>query len=112
MQPIVFGQITEEHVTGGFRCGEARLDRFLTKHALFNDAHQVCRVFVAWTPPSLEVLGYYTLSNASIEYGEWPKPLSQGLPRYPLPAILLGKMATHLDHQGKKIGSRLVLNAF
>jgi len=45
-------------------------------------------------PPSPYVLGFYTLSNASLQAAELAATLVKKLPRYPvLPATRLGRLA-------------------
>lgn len=73
----------------------------------------VAAVFVLTeTVDQKTVLGYYTLSSSSIPLHELPAPLAKKLPRYPLvPATLLGRMAVHREHLGKRLGARLLMSA-
>ena len=58
------------------------------------------------------VLGYYTLSAYGIRVAELPLSVAKKLPKYPLiPATLLGRLAVHRDHQGRKLGSLLLVDA-
>ncbi|MFZ4703110.1 MAG: GNAT family N-acetyltransferase, partial [Candidatus Methylumidiphilus sp.] len=60
-----------------------------------------------------KVLGYYTLSAASIRHEELPESLAKRLPRYPVPAVLIGRMAsdTQARATGQRIGSKLLIHA-
>jgi hypothetical protein len=46
------------------------------------------------------VLGYFTLSNITVEAREWPEA-PKGLPRQALSAVLLGRLAVAQASHGK-----------
>ncbi len=54
------------HVRAGFACGEELLDRYLVDQAGQDMRRGFARVIVAVLPGSDAVLGYYTLSAASV----------------------------------------------
>ena len=58
-----------------------------------------------------QVIGYYSLSASSLNAASLPVTLQQQLPRYPVPAVLLGRLAVAINHQGHGIGSVLLANA-
>jgi GNAT superfamily N-acetyltransferase len=104
--------LDNEVETAGFRCGEAALDEYLQRYARQDIKRGVARVFVA-TPAdqASEVAGYYTLSAASVAADQLPESLRKKLPRYPVPAALLGRLAVNEAAQGKGLGSILVVDA-
>ena len=58
------------------------------------------------------VLGYYTLSNYTIEPGELPPQIARQFPSYPkLPATLIGCLARDQDYRGHGIGETLLVDA-
>ena len=56
------------------------------------------------------VLGYFTLSNITVEAKEWPG-VPRGLPRQSVSAVLLGRLAVAQSAHGQGIGSMLVATA-
>lgn len=98
--------------TAGFRCGEAALDEYLHRYAKQDIKRGVVRVFVA-TPAdrASEVAGFYTLSAASVAAEQLPESLRKKLPRYPVPAALLGRLAVSEAAQGQGLGSILLADA-
>lgn len=98
--------------TAGFRCGEAALDEYLQRYAKQDIKRGVARVFVA-TPADQGsvVAGFYTLSAASIASEQLPETLRKKLPRYPVPAALLGRLAVSETAQGQGLGSILLADA-
>ena len=103
---------TGRHERSGFRSGIEALDRYLHSQAGQDARRRVAASFVLVLPPSPAVIGYYTLSNASIHAAELPAAVTKRLPRYPvLPATLLGRLAVDERHRGAGLGTLLLLNA-
>ncbi|HRP95261.1 MAG TPA: GNAT family N-acetyltransferase [Rhodocyclaceae bacterium] len=104
--------LDNEVETAGFRCGEAALDEYLQRYAKQDIKRGVARVFVA-TPVdrASAVAGFYTLSAASVAAEQLPETLRKKLPRYPVPAALLGRLAVTETAQGKGLGSILLVDA-
>jgi GNAT superfamily N-acetyltransferase len=58
------------------------------------------------------IAGYYTLSAYGIRLADLPLKVAKKLPKYPLlPATLLGRLAISREHQGKKLGRLLLMDA-
>jgi GNAT superfamily N-acetyltransferase len=57
------------------------------------------------------VKGFYTLSMADVPARELPVEQGAGLPKYPLPVVLIGRLAVELRAQGHGIGQRLLVDA-
>jgi predicted GNAT family N-acyltransferase len=72
----------------------------------------LAQVYVAVDETS-RVLGYYTLSAASLSHEELPDSLSRRLPKYPVPAVLIGRMASdqRARADGLRVGSCLLIHA-
>ncbi len=63
-------------------------------------------------PTAPTILGYYTISNLSIEARDLPAELVKRLPRYPvLPATLIGRLAVDQSQRGKGLGGLLLFDA-
>lgn len=58
------------------------------------------------------LIGYYTLSAASIQSAGLPEAMLRRLPRYDtLPAVLLGRLAVDVRYRGRGFGEILLLDA-
>ncbi len=101
------------HDRKAFDCGVGALNNYLEKQARKESAANVSKCFVASSEPgSSEVLGYYTLSTASIVRESLPLKLAKKLPRYrEIPATLLGRLAVAESAQGKGLGTHLLISA-
>jgi len=57
------------------------------------------------------ILGYYSLSPASIAYARTPELIRRGLARHDVPAFRLARLAVDLKVQGQGLGGQLLLSA-
>lgn len=102
----------DHHHRGGFSCGVAGLDRYFYTQANRERRRSVSMPYVMVDAESGAVIGYYTLSSLSILPQNLAAEDVRQLPRYPAyPAILIGRLAIHRDHQGKGHGGDLLMNA-
>lgn len=102
----------KRHDRSEFTCGEPSLDRYLRELALqHHDAGiSTTHVLVDDEAPS-RVLGYYTLSAAQLLLTELQEADRKRLPRYPVPAIRMGRLAVATSEQGKGHGDFLIGHA-
>lgn len=66
---------------------------------------------MAVATPSLRVAGYYSLAASNIEFATIPESIRKRLPRYPVPSILLARLATDVTVRGLGLGSALLADA-
>ena len=94
-----------------FDCGVPQLNRYLHQFALPNDKKNIGKTFVLIDDdePSRPI-GYYTVSMAQVQVDAIPDEIRKGLPRYPIPAMRLGRLAVDAAFQGAHIGSTLLLD--
>jgi len=107
----VIERISKWHARQTFSCGELTLDRYLQKFALQNDTRGFGVTYVAAEPGDLTVQGYYTLSAGNIQHNLMPADAAQKLPRYPVPSILLARLAVDTRMQGQGIGKILLIHS-
>ena len=111
-QNLVIAPLNPSHDRAGFQCGVEALDRYLKKQAKQDIKRRIGRVFVATKPEDPEkVIGYYTLSTLSIGLSQLPEKLARKLPKHPVPAALIGRLAVSNDAQGQGIGKMLLADA-
>ncbi len=95
-----------------FDCGEPELNEYLKKYARQNSDKGIARAFVAMPDDgSNRILGYYTLSSSHIGFEELPDTYRKRMPRYPIPAIRLGRLAVDQSMQGHGLGGILLIDA-
>ncbi len=112
LRNILIEPLNKNHRRTGFHCGIELLDRYFAKQAGQDIKRRVSRVFVATHPASPgDVIGYYTLSALSIELYRLPEKMGRKLPRRPVPAALLGRLAVDKNIQGHGIGKILLADS-
>jgi GNAT superfamily N-acetyltransferase len=57
------------------------------------------------------VAGYYTLAAGSVRRDDTPPRVAKGLGNYPVPVILLARLAVDRTEQGKGLGAALLKDA-
>jgi ribosomal protein S18 acetylase RimI-like enzyme len=100
----------------GFSCGNHALDDYFARHAVANDSSGVGRAYVLRRAPGDDaalpaILGFYTLSMASVESAHVSEVLKQKLPKYPMPVALIGRLAIDRRAQGRRLGEKLLMDA-
>ena len=59
----------------------------------------------------MEVVGYYTLVVGQVEYDDAPRSAQERLAHYPVPIMLLARLAIAANWQGKRMGAGLLKDA-
>ncbi len=103
--------ITRSLSKAPFDCGYRELNHYLRHYALKNDQLSIGKTFVATTETG-RVAGYLTISTAGIAAESLPDELRASLPRYPVPAMRVGRLAVDLQFQGAGVGRWLLTQAF
>ncbi len=104
--------LRKEHDRTGFACGHASLDDFLQKYAGQYARRKLGTTYVLVRRGQAPVLGYYTLAPSHFEFAHAPAELLKGLPKHPVPSLLLARLAVHQAERGHGLGKRLLLDAF
>ena len=102
-------KLRREHAVDAFACGEPELDRFLLRHALQAQFANSSQTYLALD--GAEVVGFYTLVVGQIEHLDAPPRVAKGMPRHPIPVLILARLAVHASRQGKGLGAGLLLDA-
>jgi GNAT superfamily N-acetyltransferase len=109
---IVIEPLAAHHDRRSFRCGHDALDRYLREQASQDVRRGIARVFVAVAAASPDrVLGFFTLSATSITASQLPREIARRLPRHPVPAALLGRLAVDRSIARRGLGGILLADA-
>lgn len=103
--------IGKDHDRTAFDCGDKALNQFLHHHARQNHEKGGAKTYLAVSENDKKILGYYTLSPASISYERTPDVIKRGLARHDVPVFRLGRLAVDLSVQSHGIGGQLLLAA-
>jgi GNAT superfamily N-acetyltransferase len=114
MTPLIWEEVplSKHHDRAIFDCGDADLNLYLQRYARQNHESGGAKCFVAVPSDApARILGFYTLSPASIEYIRTPALAKKGLARYDVPVFRLGRLAVDRSVQGHGLGGALLLRA-
>jgi GNAT superfamily N-acetyltransferase len=103
--------LSRQHDRQSFDCGEAELNDFLRKQARQNAEKDFSRTYVLVRPPSLRITGFYTVCSGSVRLEDVPAAAAKGLPRYPVPVMVLARLAVDVARQGQGLGGDLLIDA-
>jgi ribosomal protein S18 acetylase RimI-like enzyme len=101
--------LTAEHDVASFDCGNEELTSWLIRHALASQRADLARTYLALDDE--QVSGYVSLTTGSVRHDEAPKRYARGMPAYPIPTVLIARLAVDRHHQGRQLGSRLLAEA-
>lgn len=103
--------LNHNHSIIDFDCSDEGKNKFLRNFALQNNKGGLGRTYVAVKPDeeNKKVYGYYTITSSAVKFENLP--LAKHLPRYPLPAILIGKLAIDKGAQKQGLGTALLFDA-
>jgi GNAT superfamily N-acetyltransferase len=100
-----------DHVLGGFDCGVESLSAWLPKHARAAAAAGSARTYAIEDGEQGRVVGYHALCAASVSRREASPRAGKGMPRHPIPAVLLARLAVDRSVQGRGLGAFLLRDA-
>jgi GNAT superfamily N-acetyltransferase len=101
--------LDKSHDVSGFGCGVQSLDDYLGKYAYLNHQNRSARTYVA--SRGGRVVAFYTLAAGSVSREETPSRVAQGLGQYPVPVILLARLAVDSRERGKGLGRAMLRDA-
>lgn len=94
-----------------FDCGEPALNEFLQLHARKSHELGGAKTFLAIDDAGKAILGFYSLSPASVAYARTPKIVKRGLARHEVPCFRLARLAVDRSVQRQGLGGQLLLAA-
>jgi len=92
-----------------FDCGQAALNQYLQRFALSNQKAHSAQTYVSCCDGV--VVGFYSLAVGSVAPIDAAPRVIKGLARYPVPVMVLARLAVDLQHQGVGLGKALLKDA-
>ena len=104
--------IDKKHDREAFDCGEESLNEFLRRYARKSHEAGGAKTFLAIDDAGNKtILGFYSLSPASVAYARTPEIVRRGLARHDVPGFRLARLTVDRRWQGRGIGGQLLLAA-
>lgn len=109
---FIFEKLSRDFIRADFDCGIESLNDFLKRYALQNLRKNVNVTIVTVSEDNpKKILGYYSVSMAQVNFENLPTDLAKGIPRYPVPAMRIGRLAVDRATQGAGLGGELLRHA-
>jgi len=104
--------IGKHHDRAAFDCGNPDLNGWLARFARQNHDSGGAKTFVAApVDASSRILGFYSLSPASLDHARTPAVARRGLARFDVPVFRLARLAVDRSVQGRGLGGALLVAA-
>jgi GNAT superfamily N-acetyltransferase len=104
--------INKTHDRDAFDCGDDALNNFLRRYARKSHELGGAKTFLAIDDAdNTIILGFYSLSPASVAYARTPEIVRRGLARHDVPGFRLARLAVDRRAQGQGLGGQLLLTA-
>ncbi len=102
-------KLRRDHPVDAFDCGREALNRFLIRYAVPGQQAGASQTYLGLSGE--EIVGFYTLVVGQVAYDDAPERLTKGLARYPVPLMLLARLAVSVAWQGKGVWAGLLKDA-
>ena len=97
------------HRLDAFDCGKPALNDWLTRHARQAQASGSAKTYVV--AENARVAGYFSLTVGQIDTLEAPDRVRKGMGAYPIPVVILARLAVSLSDQRCGIGIGMLQKA-
>jgi GNAT superfamily N-acetyltransferase len=94
------------HDVSTFNCGHQELDDWVKKYAHQARANGSANTFIVCD--NNQVVGYYSLTVGEVRNDEVSEQISKGMGKYPIPVVILARLAVQSSHQGLGVGKGML----
>jgi GNAT superfamily N-acetyltransferase len=104
------GPLAAQHRLEGFDCGKPALNDWLLRHARQAQGSGSAKTFVVAEDDG-RVVGYFSLTVGQVDTVDAPERIRKGMGQYPVPVVILARLAVSREHQGRGIGVGMLQDA-
>ena len=97
------------HSLSDFDCGKPALNDWLVRHSRQAQGSGSAKTFVV--TENSRVAGFFSLTVGQVDILEVPERIKKGMGRYPIPIVILARLAVNLTDQGRGIGRGMLQDA-
>lgn len=98
-----------QHRLEGFDCRKPALNDWLLRHARQAHGSGSAKTFVV--ADDVRVAGYFSLTVGQVDVLDAPERVRKGVGQYPVPVVILARLAVSAQDQGRGIGLGLLQDA-
>jgi predicted N-acetyltransferase YhbS len=97
------------HRLEDFNCGKPSLNDWLVRHARQAQGSGSAKTFVVTADE--RVAGYFSLTVGQVDTLAATERIRKGMGQYPVPVVILARLAVSLQDQGRGIGIGMLMDA-
>ncbi len=97
------------HPLDAFDCGKPALNEWLIRHARQAHASGSARTYVVVNDQ--RIAGYFSLAVGQIDSLDAPERVRKGMGNYPIPVVILARLAVAMVDQGRGLGVGMLQDA-
>ncbi|MDD2741278.1 MAG: GNAT family N-acetyltransferase [Rhodocyclaceae bacterium] len=101
--------LAARHRLENFDCGKPALNDWLIRHARQAQGSGSAKTFVVADDDC--VVGYFSLTVGQVDTLAVPERVRKGMGQYPIPVVVLARLAVSTQHQGEGIGFGMLQDA-
>lgn len=98
-----------QHRLESFDCGKPALNDWLLRHVRQAQGSGSAKTFVVADDD--RVAGYFSLTVGQVDTLEAPERIRKGMGQYPVPVVILARLAVSTQEQGRGIGFGMLQDA-
>lgn len=98
-----------QHRLDNFDCGKPSLNEWLLRHARQAQGSGSAKTFVV--ADNDRVVGYFSLTVGQVDSLEVPERIRKGMGQYPIPVVILARLAVSTQDQGQGAGIGMLQDA-
>jgi GNAT superfamily N-acetyltransferase len=98
------------HDRSSFDCGKPELNDYLKRFARQAQERDGAKTYVVLEDNC--VIAYYTLVVGDVEWPDCPAEIRKGLGRYPVPVLVIARLAVDVRFHNRGLGVSLLKDAF
>jgi len=98
------------HDRSAFDSGKPELNDYLKRFARQTQERDGAKTYVVLEDN--RVIAYYTLVVGDVEWQDCPEEIRKGLGKYPVPVLVIARLAVDSGFQGKGLGIGMLKDAF
>lgn len=97
------------HLPDAFDCGHPALNEWLIRHAAQAHASGSARTYVV--VDDRRIAGYFSLAVGQIDSLKAPERVRKGMGHFPIPVVILARLAVSMVDQGRGLGVGMLQDA-
>ncbi len=102
--------LERKHPRKEFDCGDIILNDWLTRYSVQAQKKGSSRSYVSLDADG-SIAGFYSLVYGHIVHSEASPSVAKGMPKHPIPVLLISRLAVSLTHQNLGMGRSLLRDA-